>query len=147
MGWLQPVLWKPGVWRRKEGGHLVRGRAIDPRTGKIKQVRMVILEPDALVAFELLQRGLRKIHEGTAVEKEPSTGSALTGRRSPSPSSMRAVTRRTKSGAPGGTIGRRRLDVVADAGTAMRCRAGRVASMAARLASTTGPQCCRLSPG
>lgn len=70
--WIAPKPSKPGVWRRKEGGHLVRGRARDPRTGKIKQVRMVLMETDALVAFELLQRELRTIREGIAVEKKPS---------------------------------------------------------------------------
>ncbi len=72
--WIAPKPSKPGVWRRKEGGHLVRGRAIDPRSGTIKQVRMVLLETDALVAFELLQRELRTIREGIAVENKPSIG-------------------------------------------------------------------------
>ena len=39
----QPVL--PGVWRRKEGGHVVRGRATDSKTGKQNQIFRVL--PDA----------------------------------------------------------------------------------------------------
>ena len=46
-------------------------------------------------------------HLAVPVGKAPSTGRALTGSRSPLPSSMRAVTRLTKSGACSDTAGRR----------------------------------------
>ena len=36
--WVQPNAELPGVYRRKEGGFLVRGRAIDPKTGAMRQV-------------------------------------------------------------------------------------------------------------
>jgi hypothetical protein len=67
----------------------------------------------------------------------PSTGNALTGKRSPLPASSTEVTRRTKSGAPDGTIGgRRRGDVAAaGTGTSFRCKAAR--AMAERLRRTT----------
>jgi len=48
---------------------------------------------------------LRFSHRAVSVGKVPSTGSALTGRRSPSPAIMAAVTRWTKSGASAGTAG------------------------------------------
>jgi hypothetical protein len=35
----------PGVWRRRDGGYVVRGRAKDPRTGK--RVDVVKALPDA----------------------------------------------------------------------------------------------------
>ena len=56
---------------------------------------------------------LRLSHRAVPVGKVPSTGMALTGSRSPSPASIVAVTRRTKSGASAGTRGgrqRARLD-------------------------------------
>ena len=33
---------KPGVWRRKEGGFLVRGRAVDRRTGKLRAIMKTV---------------------------------------------------------------------------------------------------------
>jgi hypothetical protein len=35
---IAPTPVKPGVWRRREGGFLVRGRAVDRRTGKLREV-------------------------------------------------------------------------------------------------------------
>src|SRR5581483_4853196 len=37
--WIAPKPTMPGVWRRKEGGYFVRGRAVDPRTGKKREVQ------------------------------------------------------------------------------------------------------------
>jgi len=36
--WVDPKPELPGVYRRKEGGFLVRGRVIDPKTGSMRQV-------------------------------------------------------------------------------------------------------------
>ena len=47
-------------------------------------------------------------HRAVSVGNVPSTGSALTGRRSPSPAIIAAVTRWTKSGASAGTGGEHR---------------------------------------
>ena len=33
---------QPGVWRRKAGGFHVRGRATDPRTGKLREVNRAL---------------------------------------------------------------------------------------------------------
>ena len=54
---------------------------------------------------DLRARSSRFSHRAVPVGNVPSTGSALTGSRSPSPASIRAVTRCTKSGASAGTGG------------------------------------------
>ena len=36
--WVESTPTLPGVYRRKEGGFLVRGRAVDPKTGSTRQV-------------------------------------------------------------------------------------------------------------
>ena len=69
--WTAPKPSKPGVWRRKEGGFLVRGRAVDPRTGKQKEVKFLTEVPDALEAFLLLQDELRKVREGASQPQAP----------------------------------------------------------------------------
>ena len=71
------------------------------------------------------------------VGNAPSTGSALTGRRSPSPAIIRPVTRATNSGTCSGTGGRRCSVEVATSGTGTWCSSAVAASMAARLRSTT----------
>ena len=73
------------------------------------------------------------------VGNTPSTGIALTGSRSPSPASMRAVTRCTKSGASAGTAERRERVESATTGTTRQCSSFTVSLMAETLASTTGP--------
>ena len=65
--WIAPKPSKPGVWRRKEGGFLVRGRAVCARTGKLREVKFSVIAQDATEAFTLLQDALRKVREGTAL--------------------------------------------------------------------------------
>ena len=43
--WLMPSA-VPGVWNRKEGGHFVRTRVIDPTTGRMKEIKKVMPEAD-----------------------------------------------------------------------------------------------------
>jgi len=62
--WIAPKPVLPGVFRRKEGGWLVRGRAIDAKTGKMKEVRLTLMEVDARNAYDVLQEELRKIRTG-----------------------------------------------------------------------------------
>jgi hypothetical protein len=62
--WIAPTPAKPGVWRRKEGGYLVRGRAVDPRTGKIQQVRLNLPDVDATAAYDRLHAELKRIRAG-----------------------------------------------------------------------------------
>jgi integrase len=72
--WVEPKPTLPGVYRRKEGGFLVRGRAVDPKTGAIRQVVRSL--PD-LVAPEQarlwLKTELDSIRQGASrpTSKEP----------------------------------------------------------------------------
>jgi hypothetical protein len=51
--WISPtkVL---GVWKRKDGGYLVRGRSKDLSTGKSKEIRKVLLVADEATALKWL---------------------------------------------------------------------------------------------
>lgn len=62
--WIADTPSKPGVWRRKEGGFLVRGRTTDPRTGKRREFKDTVENCSADDAFVFLQDELRKIREG-----------------------------------------------------------------------------------
>jgi hypothetical protein len=65
-----PVL--PGVWRRQAGGFVVRGRAKDPRTGKLVNVGPKVL-PDLetpKAALVWLEQEQEKIRTGGAPEKK-----------------------------------------------------------------------------
>jgi hypothetical protein len=64
--WIAPTPVKPGVWRRKEGGYLVRGRAVDPSTGKMEQVRLNLPDADATAAYDVLHAELSRIRAGNA---------------------------------------------------------------------------------
>lgn len=60
----------PGVWRRQEGGFRVRGRALDPRTGKMREVNWALPNvAKARDAFTWLQGELEKIRSGVVVEQ------------------------------------------------------------------------------
>ncbi len=61
-----PVL--PGVWRRKEGGHQVRGRAIDPRTGKMREVWASLPVSDEVTALKYLKDEIAQIRAGLVKE-------------------------------------------------------------------------------
>jgi len=60
----------PGVLRRKEGGYLIRGRATDPRTGQLKEVRRVIEVPGEAEASRILEDELDKVRAGGVEEKQ-----------------------------------------------------------------------------
>jgi integrase len=64
-----PIL--PGVWPRKEGGHAVRGRATDARTGQQKDVWRVLTSSNKNEAYQWLQTELARIRSGE-VEAAPS---------------------------------------------------------------------------
>lgn len=63
--WTAPTRLK-GVWRRKEGGLLVRGRALDPRTGKLREVKRLLEGMDDVDAYKVLRAELDKIKTGAA---------------------------------------------------------------------------------
>jgi len=59
----------PGVWRRQRGGFHVRARALDPRTGTMKEVNRELSDiARAKDAFAWLQAELEKIRSGTVAE-------------------------------------------------------------------------------
>lgn len=61
----EPVL--PGVYRRQDGGFVVRGSAKDPRTGKLTQVfRVLEDETDPKMAMAWLTRERVQIRDGGA---------------------------------------------------------------------------------
>lgn len=58
----------PGVWRRMDGGFHVRGRATDPRTGKLREVNRVLADcKRARDAALELASDLAKIRDGAAI--------------------------------------------------------------------------------
>lgn len=70
--WIAEKASLPGVWRRRDGGFLVRGRVRDPKTGKRTEVKFVIDDTtDAAVAFERLQAALREARENQTRTSRP----------------------------------------------------------------------------
>jgi hypothetical protein len=60
----------PGVWRRQDGGFRVRGRTIDPRSGKMREVNQALPNVGkARDAFAWLQGELEKIRSGIVAEQ------------------------------------------------------------------------------
>jgi site-specific recombinase XerD len=67
----EPVL--PGVWQRKEGGHVVRGRATDPATGKQQDIYRVLPACDAPTALKWLRDEQARVRASVAASaKTPS---------------------------------------------------------------------------
>lgn len=62
--WIAPKPTKPGVWRRREGGFLVRARVRDPQTKKLREVKITLPEADAHTAYLTLQDELNRIRKG-----------------------------------------------------------------------------------
>ncbi len=61
----KPVL--PGVWKHRDSpGHVIRGEAKDPRTGKTKDIYKVLPTSDRATAYAYLQDELTKIRAGQA---------------------------------------------------------------------------------
>jgi integrase len=58
----EPAL--PGVWERKEGGHVVRGQAKDPTTGKPKEIFKVLPNATAAAGLQWLDEEKRRIRAG-----------------------------------------------------------------------------------
>jgi integrase len=65
--WVDPRPCLPGVYRRKEGGHLVRGRFRDPHSGKKREIRLTLPEvTDPRVARRRL---LDELEHATSVDE------------------------------------------------------------------------------
>ncbi len=62
--WLMPTGVR-GVWRRKEGGHLIRARVRDPMTGRMREVKRVLPEADEATAHKWLADERARIRAGT----------------------------------------------------------------------------------
>ena len=60
---------KPGVWRLKGGGHLIRGKATDYRTGKKKIVLRALRQMSASEAYRELQEELDRVRSGRRTAK------------------------------------------------------------------------------
>ena len=61
--WVAPTR-LPGVWRRQEGGHLVRVRVVDPTTGRTREIKRVLPNADELTAFTWLTEERERIRSG-----------------------------------------------------------------------------------
>ena len=59
------------VWRVRGGGFLIRGRAVDPRTKKLRQVAMVVHSVDPAAAYLHLQEELGRVRSGA--ERRPTS--------------------------------------------------------------------------
>ena len=70
--WLAPTR-IPGVWKRKEGGHLVRSRINDPTTGKRKEIKKVLPEADEATAYKWLRDERDKLLRGLGEAEQQKT--------------------------------------------------------------------------
>ncbi len=61
--WLAPTT-VPGVWKRKEGGHFVRARVVDPTTGRMREIKKSLPEADEATAFMWLNDERKRIQAG-----------------------------------------------------------------------------------
>src|SRR5437762_2562674 len=62
----------PGVWRRKDGGFRIRGRVVDPKTGKLREINRAL--PDCRRAREaatILEAELAQLRAGGAAAPSP----------------------------------------------------------------------------
>src|SRR5450432_986114 len=68
--WISPTK-VPGVFRRKEGGYLVRGRTKDPATGKDKEVRKALDVESEALALKWLEDELERVRSGASAGLSP----------------------------------------------------------------------------
>jgi len=65
----QPL--KPGIWRRKEGGFVIRARVRDPRTGKDREIRRILPDGTLDQAAAQLADERAKITQGDSARSVP----------------------------------------------------------------------------
>ncbi len=70
--WVAPTK-LPGVWKRKEGGHLVRARVTDPTTGCKKEIRKVLPEANEAFAYQWLADERARVKAGALSVTLPKT--------------------------------------------------------------------------
>ena len=61
--WVKPTR-IPGVWKRRDGGHVVRVRVTDPTTGQLKEIRRVLPGADELMALRWLEEERARVRDG-----------------------------------------------------------------------------------
>lgn len=71
--WIAPEPVFPGVWQRKEGGHVVRARAKDCATGKLKEVFKVLSTATAAEALAWLEKEQERLRAGVVSPENPKT--------------------------------------------------------------------------
>jgi hypothetical protein len=71
--WISTSSIKQGIYKRKEGGYLARGRAVDPRTGKIREILLTINEGNAMDAYLRLHAEVSRIRNCLKEEPEKQT--------------------------------------------------------------------------
>jgi hypothetical protein len=70
--WLMPSA-VPGVWKRKEGGHFVRARVVDPTSGRMTEIKRSLPEADAATAHKWLSDERARIRAGLVLAARPQT--------------------------------------------------------------------------
>ena len=71
--WIATKPARPGVFRRKEGGFLIRGKTTDPRTGKRVEIRINLPHTDAHAAYLTLQQEIARVRDGSRPERATKT--------------------------------------------------------------------------
>lgn len=56
----------PGVFLRRDGGHYVRARVLDPNTGKLKEVKKSMPHADEATAYQWLHQQRQRVANGVA---------------------------------------------------------------------------------
>ena len=64
--WVAPTK-LPGVWKMKEGGHIVRARVTDPTSGRMREIKRVLSDADERAAYEWLESEKAKVLETSAL--------------------------------------------------------------------------------
>lgn len=62
-----------GVFKRKEGGYLVRARVTDPRTGQLREIKKVFPEADEVTAYRWLEEEKVRVRTGRVAVPEQKT--------------------------------------------------------------------------
>lgn len=70
--WISTKQVLPGVWERKEGGHVVRARAKDSATGHTKELFKVLPNANATAALQWLDEERSRIRAGIVSAPSPS---------------------------------------------------------------------------
>jgi integrase len=68
--WLLPSA-VPGVWKRKEGGHFVRARVVDPTSGRTKEIKKSLPQADEATAYKWLCDERARIRTGLVSVPQP----------------------------------------------------------------------------